>query len=61
MIGTGKVSDLKERDFLKFGGIAAGKLHPGIEALTIIAESPGGAMKGEFGSRDRGRRAVARL
>src|SRR4029077_11328227 len=27
--------------------IAAGKLHPGIDALTIIAESPGGAMKGE--------------
>jgi leucyl aminopeptidase len=47
VIGTGKVSDLKEKDFLKFGGIAAGKLHPGIDALTIIAESPGGAMKGE--------------
>src|SRR6266481_6173039 len=45
VIGTGKVSDLKEKDFLKFGGIAAGKLHPGIDALTIIAESPGGAMK----------------
>jgi leucyl aminopeptidase len=47
VIGTGKASELKEKDFLKFGGIAAGKLRPGNDALTIIAESPEGAQKPE--------------
>jgi leucyl aminopeptidase len=47
VIGTGKVSELKEKDFLKFGGIAAGKLHPGNDTLTVIAESPDGAMTPE--------------
>jgi leucyl aminopeptidase len=47
VIGTGKASELKEKDFLKFGGIAAGKLRPGNDALTIIAESPDGAVKPE--------------
>jgi leucyl aminopeptidase len=47
VVGTGKVSDLKDNDFLKLGGAAAGKLHPGNEAVTIIAELPTGAMKPE--------------
>src|SRR5216684_1514851 len=47
VIGTGKASELKEKDFLKFGGVAAGKLRPGNDALTIIAESPEGALKPE--------------
>src|ERR1700738_250965 len=47
VIATGKTSELKEKDFLKFGGIAAGKLRPGNDALTIIAESPDGALKRE--------------
>jgi leucyl aminopeptidase len=47
VIGVGKVSDLKEKDFLKFGGIAVGKLRPGNDALTVIAELPDGAMKPE--------------
>jgi leucyl aminopeptidase len=47
VIGTGKASELKEKDFLKFGGIAAGKLRAGNDALTIIAESPDGAVKPE--------------
>jgi leucyl aminopeptidase len=47
VIGTGKVSDLKEKDFLRFGGIAAGKLRPGNAALTVMAESPAGAIKPE--------------
>jgi leucyl aminopeptidase len=47
VIGTGKTSELKEKDFLKFGGISAGKLRPGNDALTIIAESPDGALKPE--------------
>jgi leucyl aminopeptidase len=47
VVGTGKASDLKDNDFLKLGGAAAGKLRPGSEAVTIIAELPDGAMKPE--------------
>jgi leucyl aminopeptidase len=47
VVGTGKVSDLKDNDFLKLGGAAAGKLRPGSEAVTVIAELPSGAMKPE--------------
>jgi leucyl aminopeptidase len=47
VVGTGKASDLKDNDFLKLGGAAAGKLRPGSEAVTIIAELPAGAMKPE--------------
>jgi leucyl aminopeptidase len=45
VIGAGKLSALKEGDFLKFGGVAAGKLRAGNDAATIIAELPDGAMK----------------
>jgi leucyl aminopeptidase len=45
VIGTGKPSDLKEKDFLKFGGVLAGKLNSGSEAVTIMAELPDGAME----------------
>ena len=44
MIGTGKGSGLKETDFLKFGGLAAGKLNAASETVTILAELPDGAM-----------------
>jgi leucyl aminopeptidase len=47
VVGTGKLSDLKANDFLKLGGAAAGKLRPGSEAVTIMAELPTGAMKPE--------------
>jgi leucyl aminopeptidase len=47
VVGIGKASDLKGNDFLKLGGAAAGKLRPGNEAVTIIAELPSGAMKPE--------------
>ena len=47
VVGTGKRSELKDQDFLKLGGAAAGKLRPGNEAVTIIAELPAGAMKPE--------------
>jgi leucyl aminopeptidase len=47
VVGMGKASDLKGNDFLKLGGAAAGKLRPGNEAVTIIAELPTGAMKPE--------------
>jgi leucyl aminopeptidase len=44
VVGTGKLSAIKEHDFLKLGGAAAGKLR-GRDAVTIIAELPDGAMK----------------
>jgi leucyl aminopeptidase len=45
VLGTGKVSELKEKDFLKLGGALAGKLNSGTEAVTVIAEFPDGAME----------------
>jgi leucyl aminopeptidase len=45
VVGTGKVSDLKDNDFLKLGGAAAGKLRSGAAAVTILAELPTGTMK----------------
>jgi leucyl aminopeptidase len=45
VVGAGKLSALKESDFLKFGGVAAGKLRAGNDAATIIAELPDDAMK----------------
>jgi leucyl aminopeptidase len=47
VVGTGKPSAHTEHDFLKFGGVATGKLRAGGEAVTMIAELPGGAMKPE--------------
>ena len=47
IVGAGKLSALKDNDFLRLGGAAAGKLRPGNAAVTIIAELPTGAMKPE--------------
>jgi len=47
VVGTGKLSDIKEKDFLKLGGATAGKLRAGNGAVTIMAELPDGAMKPE--------------
>ncbi|MCP1844954.1 leucyl aminopeptidase [Bradyrhizobium sp. USDA 4524] len=44
VIGTGKAADLKEKDFLKFGGAAAGKLNAGSGSMTVVAELPDTAM-----------------
>ena len=44
VVGTGKASELKDKDFLKFGGVLAGKLNAVSEAVTIVAELPDGAM-----------------
>ncbi|MCA6123767.1 leucyl aminopeptidase [Bradyrhizobium sp. WSM 1704] len=44
VIGIGKASELKEKDFLKFGGVAAGKLGAGSASMTVLAELPDGAM-----------------
>src|SRR5581483_12432224 len=41
---TGKTSDLKQKDFLKFGGVLAGKLNSASEEVSVVAESPDGAM-----------------
>jgi leucyl aminopeptidase len=47
VIGTGKASALKLNDFLKFGGVVAGKLKPGASAMTVLAELPDGPMTAE--------------
>jgi leucyl aminopeptidase len=44
VVGAGKPSAITEKDFLKFGGVAAGKLNAGSDTVTIIAELPDGAM-----------------
>jgi leucyl aminopeptidase len=44
VVGAGKLSAIKDNDFLKLGGAAAGKLQAGNDAATIIAELPTGAM-----------------
>jgi len=45
VVGAGKAADLKEKDFLKFGGVLAGKLNSGSEVVTVMAELPKGAME----------------
>ena len=47
VVGAGKLSAIKDNDFLKLGGAAAGKLLAGKAAVTIMAELPDGAMKPE--------------
>jgi leucyl aminopeptidase len=47
VVGAGKLDSLKDNDYLKLGGAAAGKLRAGNDAVTIIAELPDGAMKPE--------------
>jgi leucyl aminopeptidase len=44
VVGAGKLSAIKDSDFLKLGGAAAGKLQGGNGAVTMIAELPTGAM-----------------
>ncbi|MBX9711246.1 MAG: leucyl aminopeptidase [Xanthobacteraceae bacterium] len=43
--GTGKAGSLKEEDFIKIGGTSVARLKAGIDAVTMIAELPGGALK----------------
>jgi len=47
VLGVGKVSALKDNDYFKLGGAAAGKLRAGNDAATMIAELPDGAMTPE--------------
>src|SRR5689334_7857403 len=44
VIGVGKGTDLKETDFLRFGGLTASKLNAASDAVMILAERPDGAM-----------------
>jgi leucyl aminopeptidase len=44
VVGAGKLSAVKDNDFLRLGGAAAGKLRAGNGAATVIAELPTGAM-----------------
>ncbi|MGJ4928278.1 leucyl aminopeptidase [Bradyrhizobium sp. HKCCYLS2038] len=44
VIGTGKGGDHKEKDFLKYGGTLAGKLHAVTEPVTVLAELQAGPM-----------------
>jgi leucyl aminopeptidase len=44
VVGAGKLSAIKDNDFLKLGGAAAGKLRAGNGNVTIIAELSTGAM-----------------
>jgi leucyl aminopeptidase len=45
VVGAGKLSAIKDNDFLKLGGATAGKLLAGNAAVMIVAELPDGAMK----------------
>src|SRR3954467_2696130 len=47
VVGVGKAADIKEKDFLKFGGVIAGKLNAASESVTVIAELPDGAIQGD--------------
>src|SRR6201995_5236487 len=45
VIGTGKSAELKEKDFLKLGGVLAGKLSAASIDVTVMAELARGAVK----------------
>jgi len=45
VIGTGKDTELKQRDVVKLGGIAMGKLPPKAAEATILAEFGSGTLK----------------
>jgi leucyl aminopeptidase len=44
VVGIGKAADVKPRDYIRFGGIAMGKVPAAASEATIIAELPGGTM-----------------
>lgn len=43
--GTGKAGSLKEEDYIKIGGTSVARLKAGNDAVTMIAELPGGSLK----------------
>src|SRR5438477_10697342 len=44
VVGCGKSAEIKDKDFMKFGGALAGKLNAASSALTVLAELAEGAM-----------------
>jgi leucyl aminopeptidase len=44
VVGSGKTPEIRDKDFLKFGGALAGKLNAASSAVTVQAELPDGAM-----------------
>jgi leucyl aminopeptidase len=47
VIGAGKVKSLEQKDLLKLGGIAMGRLPMSASEASVFADLPGGAMKAE--------------
>jgi leucyl aminopeptidase len=47
VIGCGKPAELKAKDFLKLGGIVAGKVPAAAKQATVVAELPAAAMSPE--------------
>jgi leucyl aminopeptidase len=47
VIGAGKAKGLEQKDLLKLGGIAMGKLPMSASEATVFADLPGGAMKAD--------------
>jgi leucyl aminopeptidase len=45
VVGIGKPSEIKAQDFVKFGGVAMGKVPASATDVTVVAELPGGAMR----------------
>ena len=44
VVGIGKAAEVKPRDFIRFGGIAMGKVPAAASEMTIVAEVPRGHM-----------------
>jgi leucyl aminopeptidase len=47
ILGIGKAADLKPRDFVRLGGIAAGKVNAAAREAAIFCEFPGGPLSAE--------------
>jgi len=45
VVGIGKAAEIRPRDFIRFGGVAIGKVPPGAAEVAIVAELPGRTMK----------------
>src|ERR1700753_1771210 len=46
-VGVGKSAELKDYDFLKLGGVVAGKLTARTDAVTVLAELPKGTLNAD--------------
>ncbi|MGQ3676507.1 leucyl aminopeptidase [Xanthobacter sp. TB0139] len=47
IISVGKADELKAKDFLKLGGVIAGRIPAGAKEATVVAELPGGSLAAE--------------